>query len=135
MGHRRCSRDGEHHPAAMEGPGQRELRDGRAVALRDFVELSAGLRELAGRDGEPGDEGDVVLLAIFEHIFVLPLAYVVLVLHANDVDDLAYSLDLVRLHFAETYVADFALLLKFCDGGEGFFDGNLRVDAMELPEV
>ncbi len=75
--HRGGSGDGKHHGAAVQQPGYGKLRDGGSVAFRDFVQLAAGARELAGRDREPGNEGDVVAFAVFENIFMLPVADVV----------------------------------------------------------
>ncbi len=66
---------------------------------------------------------------------MLAVAEVVLVLDADDVDDLAGLVDLVWFDLAEADVADLALLLELLDGSEGFLDGDLGVDAVELPEV
>ncbi len=105
------------------------------MVFRRLVELATGLCEFAGRDRKPRNEGEVVLLAIVDHILMLAFADVVLVLHADDVDDLACLVDFVRLDFAETDMADLALALQAFDDGERFFDGHLGVDAMELPEI
>ena len=99
------------------------------------VELAAWARELAGGDGKPGDEGELVFGAVVDDVLMLAVAEVVLVLNADDVDDLAGLVDLVGFDFAESDVADLALLLELLDGAERLFHGNLGVDAVELPEV
>ena len=99
------------------------------------VERAAGACELACRDREPGDEAKIVFGAVVDDVFVLAVAEVVLVLHADDLDDLARLIDLVRLHFREADVEDLALLLQLLDGRERFFDRHFGIDAMKLPEV
>jgi dipeptidyl aminopeptidase/acylaminoacyl peptidase len=62
----RC-RDGQHHRAALQHPGQRDLA-GRGVGLvDDGVQRRPGLGQVAGRQREPGDEADAVGLAIGQH--------------------------------------------------------------------
>lgn len=75
--HRGGSGDRKHHGAAVQQPGDGKLRDGGSLTFRDFVQLPAGARELAGCHREPGDEGDVVAFAVFENIFMLAVADVV----------------------------------------------------------
>src|ERR1700722_2017846 len=119
----------------MQEPGEGDLRDGCSVGLRYCVEFSAGTSELASGDGEPGDERDFVFGAVLDDILVLAVADVVLVLDADDFDDLASPVDLVGLDLAEAYVPNFALLLELLDGSEGLFAGDLGVDAVQLPEI
>jgi hypothetical protein len=76
-----------------------------------------------------------VLLAVVDYFFVLAVAEVVEVLDADDVDDLAGFFDLGDLDLAEAYVTDLALFLEALDDSEGILDGDLGVDAVELPEV
>ena len=65
---------------------------------------------------------------------MLPIGQIVLVLHADDVDDLARTVDLVRLYFAQSHMPDLALLLQLYDWGQRLLHRDLRVDAMQLPE-
>ena len=127
--------DGEDDRAAVQEPGEGELRGGGVVGLRELVEFAAGLRELAGRDREPGDEGDVVLGAVVEDGFALAIGDVVLVLNADDIDDLAGLFDFGDGNFRETDEADLAGGLELLDGAEGVLDGDFGVDAVKLPEV
>ena len=120
---------------AVQEPRDGELADGGVVFASGDVERAAGLGELAGRDREPWDEGDIVLGAVVDDVFVGAVGEVVFVLDGDDVDDLARPVDLMRLHFAEADVADLALLLKLFDDSEGLFDGDFGVDSVELPEV
>ncbi len=97
---RRGSGNGQDDWRMLEEPGERELAEGCAVFLRGVIEGSAWFGELAGGDGEPGDEGDGVLLAVLENVFVGAVGDVVLVLDADDVDDLAGVFDLGDFDFA-----------------------------------
>ncbi len=85
------------------------------MCLGSGIEFAAGLSELAGCHGKPRNECDVVLRAIVHDIFVLPVAEVVLILHADDVDYFAGLIDLVRFDFAQSNVANLSLLLQLFD--------------------
>jgi len=105
------------------------------MGFRYRIQLAPRLCQLSRRYGKPGDESDVVLRAVVNDVFVAAVANIVLVLHADDVDDLASLFDLVRLNLAKTHVTDFALILKPFDCAERLLDGHLRIDAVKLPKV
>src|SRR3984885_269619 len=119
----------------MQQPCQGELRDGCAMGFGRGVELAARLRQFARCYWKPGDEAEFVLRAIFDDVFVLAVAEVVLILHADDLDYLSRLIDLVRLYLAQAYVADLALFLQLFDRAEGFLDRYPGVDAVQLPQV
>src|SRR5258708_3934371 len=119
----------------MQQPSERELCRGGAVLFCSGVERTARASEFAGGDREPGDESEIVFRAVVDDVFVLTIAEVVLVLYADNLDELAHLVDLVRLYFREADVEDFALLLQLLDGRERFFDRDLGIDAVKLPEI
>src|ERR1700733_8164958 len=110
----------------MQQPRDGELRHGRLVPLRDLVELAAGLREFTRGNREPRNESELVLLAVIHYVLTLARGEVVLVLHTDDLDDLARLLDLRHRHFAEADVANLSLLLQLLRNAERFLDGRLR---------
>ena len=59
----------------------------------------------------PGDEGDVVLLAVLQDGFVLALGEAVLVLYRDYGNDAAGLFDLLDCDLGESYVTDLSLLL------------------------
>src|SRR6516164_3412613 len=99
------------------------------------IELAARLGEFSRCNGKPRNKRKLVFGTVFDNIFVLPIGDVVLILNAYDFDGLARLIDLVRFHLAKTYVANLSLLLQFSYRAQRFFDGNLRVDSMQLPQV
>ena len=119
----------------MQQPCQRKLSSRCTVLFGRGIQRTASPCKLARRDWEPGDEAEIVLRAVIDHVFVLTVAEVVLVLHADDFDHLARLVDFMRLHFGQADVEDLALLLQLLDGRERFFDGHLGIDAMKLPEI
>src|ERR1700726_1709733 len=119
----------------MQQPCDRQLRDRRAVAFCNRVQLSTGLGQLASCYRKPWYESDPILFAILQHVLVLAVAYIVQVLHTDDVDHLASLVNLSGLYLTETNMADLALLLQFCNYTEGLFDGYLGINAVQLPKV
>jgi hypothetical protein len=122
MSYRRGARDRQHDGATVQQPCDRHLRDGGAVAFCDRVQLSAGSSQASGCHREPWDEGQSVFFAIFQHVLVLPVTQVVQVLHADDVDHLAGSVNLSGLYLAEANMADLALLLQLGDYPRALWD-------------
>src|SRR4051812_8079545 len=56
--------DRQHHRRALQQPGQRDLPGGGVVRRRDLGDGAARLGQLAGRQREPRDEADALLLAV-----------------------------------------------------------------------
>ena len=63
------------------------------------------------------------------------IAQVELVLHAHDVDNLPRLVDLVRLDLAQPDVPNLAFLLHLLDRAQRLLDRDLRVNAVQLPEI
>src|SRR6266481_495216 len=99
----------------MQQPCEGELRDRGIMRLSHGIQFAARLGQFAPRHRKPWDEGQLVFRAVLYDILVLPVAEVVLVLHADDFDYLARLVDLVRLYLAQTDMPDLSLLLQFLD--------------------
>jgi len=102
------------------------------VILGDLVEQAPRLGEVAGRDGEPRDEPEALLLAVVQDLLGLAVRQVVEVLDADDRQDAAGGLDLLDGDLGQADVPDQAGVLQLLDGAEGFLDGDLGVDAVQL---
>src|SRR6516162_5273795 len=135
MSYRRGPRDRQHDGATVQQPCDRHLRDRGAMALRDCVQLSASSSQASGCHREPWYEGQLVFFAILQHILMLPVTQVVQVLHADDLDHFAGSVNLGWLYLTETNMADLALLLQLGDYAQRFFNGHLGINAVQLPEA
>src|SRR5471030_1691367 len=110
----------QHHRAALQQPGQRDLAARGLVGCGRRVEQFAGLDQLAGGQREPGDEAYAMLGAIVEHILAATVADVKAVLHGGDLEVARSSLDLLDRHFAQAGMADHAAGLQLAHGGELF---------------
>src|ERR1700730_14765458 len=74
------------------------------MPLRHLIQFAARPRQSSGCYRKPGDEGQVMLLAVLQHVLVLPVSHVVLVLHADDLDHFAGTIDLLGLYLAQPKV-------------------------------
>src|ERR1700728_4340854 len=135
MSNRRGPRDWQYDGRVVQQPCDRQLRDCSAVDVCNRVQLATGLGQLASCDRKPWYESKLVLLAILQDVLVLAVTYVIQVLHADDLDHLPSLVNLGGLYLTETDMADFALLLQFCNDLERLFDGDLGINAMQLPKV
>src|SRR6516165_3448747 len=102
---------------------------------RDLGDHPAPFGQIAGSQREPRNEPDPLRLAIVEDVISLSVREVVEVLHRGDVEDLLRCLDLLDRDLRQTEMADLALVLEFLHEPELLLAGNLRVDAVQLPQV
>jgi len=77
----------QHHRRFPQQPGNCDLRGLGLQALRDKQQRSARFREIAGSEGKPGDEPDIFIGAVIQHVLVLSLNQVVQVLYSSDRDE------------------------------------------------
>ena len=130
----RGARDRQHHRAALEQPGERDLARGRAVDLAMASRIVPGLREIARGERKPGDEADAVRLAVIQHVFAGAIDEIVAVLHRRDREHLRRGLDLGDRDLAQPGVTDDASSISDLDGVELLVARHLRVDAVQLPQ-
>src|SRR5712692_10547286 len=105
------------------------------MLLRHFRQRAALGCELAGLQREPRDEADGLALTLDEHALPLAVGEVVSVLHGDHRKDAPRPLNLLDGRFRQTGVADLPLALKLADGVELLVLRDLRIDAMQLPQV
>ncbi len=128
--------DGQDVVAAVEGPGEPDLRRGHAVGLGDLGDLGLARRVAAtvrggggkaagdaGRDGEEGHEGDAMLGARVEQGVVLTFRQPVPVLHAHHRRDLHRLGQLLRPDVGDAEVPDQSRFAQFGEGAEVLGDG------------
>src|SRR4051794_6456799 len=127
--------DREHHLAALQEPREGDLARRRAVRLGDLGDRPARLGQLAGGQREPRDEADALLLAVVEDVLGLAVGEVVEVLDGGDLEDLLRGLDLVDRDLREPEMAHLALVLELLHDAELLLARDLRVDAVQLPQV
>src|SRR5437588_13054169 len=83
----------QHHGRSPEEPSQRHLCRTRTVCLRDSVQHLAGY--FACPQWEPGNEGNLIALTIIHHVVPFAVRKTIAVLHRNDRDNSARSLDVL----------------------------------------
>src|ERR1700757_1996868 len=93
MFNRRCSWNGQHDRRPLQQPGQRNLSGARTVRFRNAVQYFP--RNLAGSEWEPGNKSDSVVLTIILHVIPFAVSKTVAVLHRDDRNDFASSLDVL----------------------------------------
>src|SRR6202047_1961454 len=74
------------------------------MPLCHLVQFALGPRQSSGCYRKPGNKGQVMLLAVLQHVLMLPVPHVVLVLHADDLDHFAGPIDLLGLYLAQPKV-------------------------------
>src|ERR1700730_7836188 len=97
MRNRRSARDRQHHRRSLEEPGQRKLIDRDAGPFRFRCERTVwlGKRTSASADGRPRDKAELLLFAKGERLFRFAVDDVVLVLDADNRQNVSLVLDLL----------------------------------------
>src|SRR5215472_4738504 len=129
------SGDRHHDWAAPEHPGERHLRRRRCELLGDGVERTTLARQLAGGERVPRNEADLLFRAVADHRLARAVGNVVEVLDRRYPKEFPRCLDLLDVDFAQTEMADEPFLLHLRHYAELLVAGNLRIDAMELPQI
>jgi hypothetical protein len=91
--------------------------------------------ELAGREREPRDEPDALLLGVLQQRLGVALDELVEVLDGRDGRDLLGRLRLLDADLREADVADLALVLQLLQLGDLVLQRDGGVDAVQLEEV
>src|ERR1700677_2199376 len=135
MRHLRRAGDWQHDRAALQHPGERDLAGRGTIDFSDRVERRAWPGQLAGAQREPGNEADAVALAMLQHILARPVGEIVAVLHRRDAEQLRGRFDLLDRDFAQTGMADDALVEQRLDRAELLVPRHAWIDAVQLPEI
>lgn len=125
----------QHHRATLQHPGESDLARRGIVPSGDRIEQRARLCQIAGGERIPGNEADIVLGAIVEHVLAGAIDKIVAVLDSGDLKVFRGRLNVGDGDFAQTRMADETSIEQRLDRIELLLGRNLRVDAVELPEV
>lgn len=105
------------------------------MATPDSVEHPARHSEPACRKLVPGDEADLVALAIIDDIFAGTIREIVRILDGRHREDVPCRLNLFNSHLAQDRVADHTVVQQRPYCREVFVSADLRVNAVRLPKV
>src|SRR6267143_7118118 len=105
---RGCSWNGQHDGRSLQEPGQRYLDGARTVRLRDSVKHFPG--NLACSQWEPGDKSNSTTLTIIDHVVPFAVGKAIAILHRDDGDDLACSLDVLLRNVRQRNQANLAFV-------------------------
>jgi len=133
--HLRGARDRQQHRRPGQQPGQRHLTGARPGRLGHVVHRPARLGQVTGRDREPRDEADALLLGVGQHVLGLPVGQVVEVLHGGDLGDLGGLLQLRDAHLGQPDRTDLALVLQLRQLADLVGQRHLGVDPVQLQQV
>src|SRR6202040_3152883 len=112
---RGCPWDGQHGGRSSQEPGQRYLDGARTVRLRDSVKHFPG--NLAGSQWEPGDKGSSITLTIIHHVVPFTVGKAIAILHRDDGNNFACSLDVLLRHVGQRDQANLSFISEL---GESF---------------
>src|SRR6267142_620443 len=125
--------DGQHNGRSPQEPGQRYLRGARTVSPRDSVKHLAG--NLARSQWEPGNKGNFIALAIIHHVVPFAVGKAIAVLHGDDRDNSARSLDVLLGDVGQRDQANLAFLSQLSQGFHRCFKRDDGVRNMQLINV
>src|SRR5882762_5606180 len=98
--------DGDHNRGSSQEPGQSYLRGAGTVCLCDSTEHLAG--HFARSQWEPWNKSNFIALAIIHHVVPLAVGKAIAVLHGDDRDNPACSLDVLLCHVGQRNQANLA---------------------------
>src|SRR5229473_2130537 len=133
--------DGQYHGRSPQEPSQRYLRGTRLMCLRDPVQHVAG--DFACPQREPGNKGNSIALTIIHQVIPFTVRKAIAVLHGDDRDNSARSLDVLlrnvgqrdeaNLAFVSQLSQSFHRCLKRDDGVRNM--QLINVDAVETQSL
>src|SRR6185437_11927698 len=130
--------DRQHHRAAPEEPGERDLVRRRAVRRGDPGErrpLGRPPHQLAGAERVERDKPDRLLGAVVEDLVMHAVEEVVLVLHSGHRKMAGGDLDILDRYLAQPDMAHDPLVDQRPHHRKLGLPRHLRVDAVELPQI
>src|SRR6266576_3422440 len=114
--------DGQHDGRSPEQPGERYLCGACMMCLRDSVQHLAG--NSASSQWKPGNEGNSIALTIIDHVVPFAVRKAIAVLHRDNWDDLACSLDVLLRDVGQRDQANLAFVSQLSQR----FDRGLKRD-------
>src|SRR6266478_5123273 len=125
--------DGQHNGGSAQEPGQRYLRAARTVCLRDSVKHLAG--NFARSQWEPGNKSNFIALAIIHHVVPFTVGKAIAVLHGDDRDNSARSLDVLLCNVGQRNQANLAFVSHLSQSFHRCFKRDDGVRNMQLINV
>src|ERR1700694_383316 len=113
---RGCPWDGQHLGRSSQEPRQRYLGRTRTVRLRDSVQHFPG--NLACSEWKPGDKGNSIMLTITHYVVPFAVGKAIAILHRDDGDNFARSLDVLLRHVGHCDQANLSLISPL---GQSFY--------------
>src|ERR1700674_3974299 len=99
MSDRGCPGNGQHDWRSLQEPCKCYLDGTRTVRLRDSVKHFPG--NLACSQWEPGDKGNSITLTITHYVVPFAVGEAIAILHRDDGDNFARSLDVLLRHVGQ----------------------------------
>src|SRR5580693_2853378 len=131
-----CTWDRQHDGRSPQKPGQRYLRGARTVCPRDSAQHLAG--NFACTEWKPGDKSNSVTLTIVHNVVPFTVGKAVAILHGDDRDNSARSLDVLLRDVGQSDQANLAFVSQsgqsFHRGVEGH-DGVWNVQLVNVDAV
>src|SRR5260370_1481432 len=113
---RGCPWDRQHDGRSSQEPRQRYLGWPRTVRLRDSVKHFTGNR--ACSQWEPGDKGTSIMLTITHYVVPFAVGKAIAILHRDDGDNFARSLDVLLRHVGQCDQANLSFVSQL---GQSFY--------------
>src|SRR5438477_12806586 len=121
--------DGQHDRRSPQQPRECDLCGARIVSFCNPVQNFS--RNFTGSEWEPGNEGDPVSLAIFDHVVPFTVCKAVAVLDGDDRSDFASALDVLLCDVGQSDQANLALVAELSLGFNRNIESHDRLgDAM-----
>src|SRR6266849_706671 len=125
--------DGQHDGRSPQEPSQRYLCGARTVCLGNLVKHVAG--NFACPQWEPGNKGNSIALTIIHHVIPFAVGKAIAVLHRNDRDNSASSLDVLLRNVRQRDEANLAFVSQLSQGFHRCLKRADRVRNMQLINV
>src|SRR5258708_730770 len=119
----------------MKEPSYRELSHGGLIFSCSKIQRTTRASETAACYRRPGNESEIVLLAVVKNIFVFAICEVIPVLNAYYWNNVSSVFDFPDRNFRKTNMSNLALALQFLEAAQRFLDRNFRIDPMQLVEI
>src|ERR1700688_1914634 len=100
--------DWQHDGRSLQQPSERYLGGAHTVSLRDAAKHFSS--NSACSQWEPWDKGDCIAFTISHHVVPFPVRKAIAVLHGDDRDDFARSLDVLLRNVGQRHEANFAFV-------------------------
>src|SRR5207302_368016 len=125
--------DGQHHGRSPQEPSQRYLWGARTVGLGNLVKHAAG--NFACPQWEPGNKGNSMALTIIHQVIPFAVRKAIAVLHGDDRDNSARSLDVLLRNIRQRDEANLAFVSQLSQGFHRCLKRDDRVRNMQLINV